>query len=468
MKKIPFIYITGFLFVWILVACQQEETEASVDELFGLTETSLTFSNTAGTKSVEIIGITGDPKITVETDQTGWCTATLSKEKEKTLLSVSVEENLKVESRRATIELTDGIKKRSLLVLQTRKIFETVAPVKELAAQPLFGEVLLTWQEPEEDNFHHLVISTFDNSRNLIHSKRIEKGTTSYTITGLLSSEGEYLFEVQSFDKENEAGEIAGVRCAALKQILFKFSEIPPVTYIGYFLRTNDEVVSRVCIGSSEYNENETVVIKLGLKPSLIDDFNEKNGMQLLPMPDEAYVLSDFTYRGTRDFEEFELRIRADMLDDRTTYAIPLEIISASGNNPVSDTECTALLIFRVDDLEGWYTVERLPRCGEPASAYPAGKRRFIKRTGEYTWETGYLFRTYAESEETTSSGNNVQYITLDPVTKKLHIQQGAYQTAEDKNVFDLQTNELTIEYLYLDYSDWWTHERMFNRSDQK
>jgi hypothetical protein len=130
----------------------------------------------------------------------------------------------------------------------------------------------------------------------------------------------------------------------------------------------------------------------------------------------------------------------------------------------------SAVVIIYVDDLEGWYTVDRLPKNGESASRYPSDpqqRRRYIKRTGTTTWETGYLFHAYATSESRTGteSAANIQHISLDPSTKKITVQQGVYATTTQLNQFNLETNELYIEYLYRDWSGWWNHERMHSRS---
>jgi hypothetical protein len=131
----------------------------------------------------------------------------------------------------------------------------------------------------------------------------------------------------------------------------------------------------------------------------------------------------------------------------------------------------SVILVFHVDDLTGWYTVDRLPKCGESEGAYPQNpenRRRYIKRTGDYTWETGYLFRSYANNEDHTGSSADTQYITLNPDTKEIFIQQNGYAVSENLNRFDADTNELYIEYLYRDWAGWWTHEKMYNRSFYK
>ncbi len=129
----------------------------------------------------------------------------------------------------------------------------------------------------------------------------------------------------------------------------------------------------------------------------------------------------------------------------------------------------STVVIVYVDDLEGWYTVDRLPKNGEGAGKYPENpqdRRRYINRVDTYKWETGYTFNAYATSEDRPSiNDNNFQYITLDPVTKTIHIQQGVYPITTSLSAFDITNNELHIEYLYRDWAGWWNHERMYDRS---
>lgn len=452
------------LFLCLTVVCCKDDQENDLYQTLEMSQTSLNFNNTAGNKSIEIQGVKEDIRAAVVSENSDWCTVKLTKDNNLATLSVSVTENNKIKGRRAQIELQQGEEKRNIIVLQTQKIFNSVAAVKNLTAESAPGAVHLTWEEPTEDNFSYVTVSVFTKDNTFIHSESLPKGSTHCTINQLISSQGEYLFQIRSFDFEKEAGEMVEVRCTPEKRIAFKFKDIPPMQYIGYYFKQENSLTSTLLIGSDEYNENETVNIHIETDPSLVDDFNQNNVSKIELMSENAYRLNDFQYDGNIDFQEMRLTVSTEGLEDRKTYAIPLKITYASGKD-IEEEANKALLIYRVDDLEGWYTVERLPKCGEKESSYPVGQRRYIKRTGDYTWETGYLFGSYSTGEDNRNSTNTIQFITFDPGTKNLHIQQGDYQTSEDLNCFDPVSQELHIEYLYIEWAGWWTHERMYNRS---
>lgn len=460
-------YITSLFILLAAFACQSDKEEDSL-QLFELSETALNFESDQGQQTFDVLGATEEVSATVASENTPWCTVELKKENNKITGTVTVEENVKTKSRTALVEVSQGTHKRSLLIKQIRKYFTTVKKVQNLQGQAGPGCVLLSWEEPVEDNFDHVVLSVKNSQEEVIKSVTLEKGTTTYKVDGLLSSEGEYLFEVQSYDKENESGEISTVRCHANKKVAFQFKDVPDYQYIGYYFRTNDEITTSFLLGSNEFNAGEEITIGFEVDPSLIKEYNETNNTDILLMPAEAYSLQDFRFNSTQTYQSFRITVNCSTLQDRKIYALPIKIASVSANM-IEESGSVAFLIYHVDDLEGWYTVERLSKCGEPASKYPDGARRYIKRTGEYTWETGYLFSQYTSSTDATgASPNQLQYITIDPGTKELHIQQGDYATSEDLNLFDPTTNELYIEYLYTAWAGWWTHERMFNRSIHK
>ena len=148
-------------------------------------------------------------------------------------------------------------------------------------------------------------------------------------------------------------------------------------------------------------------------------------------------------------------------------YAIPLRIKEVSAEE-INETMNSIILIYHVDDLAGWYTVDRLSKCGEGAGQYPSNpnnRRRYIKRVNKTSWITGYLFKAYSASESHEGSGSNVQYITINPENNNIHIQQGSYDIQDDRNIVDPIKNKLTIEYIYSDCAGWWTHESMYDRS---
>lgn len=460
-------YITCLFFLLVAFACQSDKEEDSL-QLFELSETALNFESNQGQQTFEVLGTTQDVSAIVSSEDTPWCSVELKKENNKITGVVAVEENVKVNSRTALIEVSQGTQKRNLIIRQSQKYFSTVSKVQNLQAEAGPGCITLSWEEPGVDNFDHVMINIKNSQEEVLKSVMLEKGVITYTADGLLSTAGEYLFEIQSYDKENEAGEIATISCRANKKVAFQFKDVPEYQYIGYYFKSNDESTTTFLLGSNEFNDGEEVIISFEVDPSLIKTYNEANNTDILLMPAEAYSLPDFSFKSTQSFQTFQITVNTSTLQDRKIYALPVKIAKVSANT-IEESGSIAFLIYHVDDLQGWYTVERLPKCGEPASKYSEGARRYIKRTGDYTWETGYLFSQYTNSTDATgASSTQLQFIKIDPETKTLHIQQGDYETIEDLNVFDPVKEELHIEYLYAAWAGWWTHERMFNRSVSK
>ncbi len=455
----------ALIFLFLLIGCDADKEENLQSELFGLSKTALNFSNAAGEKSVAILGTKGAVSVTLSPEGTEWCKTELKNGDESDSLHISVEENIRVKSRSVIVKVNEGDRLRQLYVLQSGKIFTHVPKVLDLSATPGPGQIKLNWTEPEEDNFDHVKIIV-SNEGSVTGEVTLAKGVTEYLVTGLLSSAGEYLIEVESFDYENEPGEIASVTSSAGKNIAFRFKSTPPPFWVEYYLRNSDQLTAVLQVGSNEFNPGEKTTVTFNADLSLLDNYNAVHDETLELMPSAAYSLKEFQYEGVQPYQDMSLKIDLSGLEDRHAYAIPLKIQTVS-SSLIDPTDSRCLLIFLVDDLAGWYTVERLPKCGEPASAYPEGKRRYIRRTGDYTWETGYLFKAYADEEQPGQSdaGTSIQYITINPETKALHIQQGTYAAKNDQNRYDPELNELIIEYEYSAWAGWWTHERMYNRS---
>lgn len=462
-------YALGFMLLSFIFACSNDSEELIQSQLFGLSETAMDFQSAAGKKSVAVLGAEGEVTASVVSANSEWCKVEIKKGNALDSIQVTVEENLKAKSRTATVNINQGEHQRQFLVRQSQKFFTSISKVLNLSAAKGPGQVRLTWTEPVEDNFNHVKVSAYNSGGDLHSSVVVAKGVTEHVISGLLSSGGEYSFEVQSFDLENEAGEIASIKSSAGKNVAFRFKEVPLPKWVGYYFKSSERITSTLQIGSNEFNQGEEVTISFDVDKSIMDEYNQSHGDALELMPGNAYSLSGIVYTSAKEYQNMSLSINTSSLKDRHSYAIPVKIKSVS-SNLIDETFSTALLIYRVDDLAGWYTVERLSKCGEPESAYPDGKRRYIKRTGEYTWETGYLFREYANSEESEQTGitGSVQYITIDPSTKQLHIQQGSYGTNEDLNSFNAESNELIIDYEYSEWAGWWTNERMYNRGFTK
>jgi hypothetical protein len=236
-------------------------------------------------------------------------------------------------------------------------------------------------------------------------------------------------------------------------------------------LRVSNTHTSVVRIGSLEYNADEQVAIQFAINESALSDYNQANGTSVELLPESAYSLPEnYRFTGSANFQNLNITLNLEPLQDRKVYGLPLTL-QPEPPAIINETMHTVILIYHVEDLAGWYTVDRLPKCGEGAGEYPdnpSDRRRYVRRTGTTTWETGYLFRAYVNDENHTGSSDNTQYISIDPDTKNIFIQQKDYAVSESLNCFDLSTNELTVEYLYRDWAGWWTHERMYNRSFSK
>ena len=458
MKKITYTLLISLL----LFACEEEITYHE-GSYFGLSETNVNFDSKAGEYSVQAVNLTGNLTATVTSEESEWCSATAS----GNTISIKVEENLLVKSRVAVVEITEGKEKINLLVRQARKYFATVAPVKELKAAPGPNKITLTWEEPKEDNFSHVIITYQKKGQEV--QIILDSGVTEYTIPELLNSDGEYTFNLQSVDKDNDVGDIASVSATAGKLVAFRFEKDADTQWVHYHLRESDTYSTTLKIGSAEFDEGQEITVEVAVDESVLAAYNQKNGTSYTLLPSGTYTLPEnLLYTGTTNYQDYTIRFDVPAIGDRKIYALPLKVASTSSAE-ISEIMASTVVIVYVDDLEGWYTVDRLSKNGEPASKYPENpqeRRRYIKRVDTYKWETGYTFNAYATSETRPSiSDYNFQYITLDPVTKTIHIQQGAYPITTNLSEFDITINELHIEYLYRDWAGWWNHERMHNRS---
>ena len=130
------------------------------------------------------------------------------------------------------------------------------------------------------------------------------------------------------------------------------------------------------------------------------------------------------------------------------------------------ESKKTIFVIYRPDNLQGWYTVEGLEKNSKDwsVSSYPI--RRFIKKTGPYTYETGYGARCYCDAETTANASNDRQYIVRNPVNNQLIIREGVYVDMNASNYYDPEKEELYICYEFEGWPGTWTHELMHSRSN--
>ena len=249
------------------------------------------------------------------------------------------------------------------------------------------------------------------------------------------------------------------------KHVSFRFKETLQQTWVGYYFKSSDKIVSSALVGSNEFIDNEQVTISFEIDLSLLDEYNAAHGGLIQLMPQDAYSVPDMNYTGTADYQNMSFEVTTTSLNDRTVYAIPVKIKSVS-KDVIDEANSRFLFLYHVDDFAGWYTVDRLEKSSSAANAYTReDRRRYVKRTGANTWETGYIFSSYYNTEEAgTTVLTNIMFITLTVETKFIHIIQGTYTSEIDMNAFDPEINELTVEFEYLGYNNYWIHERMYNR----
>lgn len=460
MKKI---FLSLLIFVSFL-SCK-EEIVYQTGKYFTLDKTQVSFDNSAAETSISFFNAEGETRASVISEDGEWCSVSVSNDQ----LTIKVTENILAKSRIAKVSVKNGAHEIQLLVRQARKYFTYIAAVRNLQAIAGLGEVTLKWEEPEEDNFSHVVISFMKD--NTLQEIMVDEGITECTIKELKNADGIHEFSVQSIDTEGEPGETATISAVPGKLVAMRFEADLPLQWLPYYLKKTDIHKITLKVGSIEFNPGEAIPILFETDPALLEAYNRQNGTEIEMLPQSSYTLPDnFTFHSSDSFQEMEITINTSALKDGSYYGLPIRIQSAAPAL-ISDIKPATIVLFNVDDLSGWYTVDRLPNCGETAENYPAdprNRRRYIKRTGATTWETGYLFRAYAQSEGDTGSGNSVQYITIDPATRRIHIQQGSYDVSNNLNSFDPVTNELHIEYEYSAWAGWWTHEKMYHRSIQK
>ncbi len=451
------------LFIFLIGSCKKEEVINLDRKDFGISENSIDFVSLAETKEIEVLHAEGQIDAQVVSENSAWCTVKVNGSK----LSITVAENEFLKSRNAKIKIDNAGKSNTLLIRQKGKIFDEIPGVEDLSAKSGMGEVTLKWKQPLQDNFSHVIISYEKDQQ--VNTITLEPGVTEQRIVGLRNVDGLYEFKIQSVDKEGDLGKIVSISKQVDKLVAFGFSKKEIKNWLPFYFRTTDlSKKSTIDIFSNEFNANEKVAINFSSDAKILQDYNQKNGTNHLLIPASAInIPNNFTFDGVKNNQSFDLSLNYEQLEDGKSYAFPLTINTVSSGS-ISETNASILLIYYVDDLAGWYTVERLASSGEGVNAYPRediDRRRYIKRTGTFTWQTGYLFGSYSRNEDQVGGTNTIQFIKLDPSTMTIEIQQGNYAVREHVNNFNSSTNELIIKYLYRDWAGWWAHERMYNRS---
>lgn len=219
--------------------------------------------------------------------------------------------------------------------------------------------------------------------------------------------------------------------------------------------------------------------VEFDLDPSLIDTYNEGGKDPLEIMPQEAFSFSNKVVSLKANENEAFTTIQVDgkKLKNWHSYAIPLKVKSSSKFQFAED-KSSVMVIYRPDNLQGWYTTTRGDKNtddwsvnkpdGEGFYRYPF--KRYILKTGPYTYETGYGSRTYCNQMTPTGSRADRQFIYRDPKDNSLVIQEGDYAARTDNagNYYDTEKEELTIKYEFSAWANWWTHEFMTDRTSEK
>src|SRR5690554_1133590 len=179
------------IFPLLIIACSDDKWD-DIQEDFVLSETSLSFESQATVQAIGFVNPKGQTTAEVVSKESEWCTVKIVNDS----VVVSVLENILVKNRNATINVTSGNERRSILVRQSPKHFTTIAAVQDLEIIPSFGQVTLKWVEPTEDNFSHVTIGYTKGGQEF--TVVVESGITEHVISELRSTDGEYTFSVQS------------------------------------------------------------------------------------------------------------------------------------------------------------------------------------------------------------------------------------------------------------------------------
>lgn len=217
------------------------------------------------------------------------------------------------------------------------------------------------------------------------------------------------------------------------------------------------------------------------LDPSLVDTYNKNGKDQLELMPQEAYSFTNkvVSLKANENEAFTDIKVDGKKLKNWHSYAIPLKVKSSSKFQFAED-KSSVMVIYRPDNLQGWYTTSRGEKNTDDWSVkkpadntegfYNYPFKRYILKTGPYTYETGYGSRTYCNQTTPTGARADRQFIFRNPKDNSLVIQEGDYAARTDNagNYYDPEKEELTIKYEFSAWANWWTHEFMTKRTNEK
>lgn len=218
-----------------------------------------------------------------------------------------------------------------------------------------------------------------------------------------------------------------------------------------------------------DFTNEEDIHFELSIDPDAINAYNSRGKDIVEMMPQDAFSILDtnITLKAGEKETKTSISVNGAVLKNWHSYAIPIKLKSVS-KYYFDESKKTIFVIYRPDNLQGWYTVDARDRNSKDwsVSSYPI--RRFIKKTGPYTYETGYGARCYCDAETTANPPNARQYIVRDPATNQLVIREGVYEDMNASNYYDPEKEELTICYEFKGWPGTWTHEFMHSRSNSR
>lgn len=218
-----------------------------------------------------------------------------------------------------------------------------------------------------------------------------------------------------------------------------------------------------------DFTNEEDIHFELSIDPDAINAYNSRGKDIVEMMPQDAFSILDtnITLKSGEKEVKTSITVNGAVLKNWHSYAIPIKLKSVS-KYYFDESKKTILVIYRPDNLQGWYTVDARDKNSKDwsVSSYPI--RRFIKKTGPYTYETGYGARCYCDAETTANPPNARQYIVRDPATNQLVIREGVYEDMNASNYYDPEKGELTICYEFKAWPGTWTHEFMHSRSNSQ
>ncbi|MFL5786692.1 MAG: DUF1735 domain-containing protein [Flavisolibacter sp.] len=92
---------------------------------------------------------------------------------------------------------------------------------------------------------------------------------------------------------------------------------------------------------------NQSLTVKLVLKPSLIDSFNSQNGAGYVVLPDSAYTilgdLNSITFQPGEVVKEIKIRLDKSKLDLSSSYALGFAVSDAGTSGVINPTLATGL-----------------------------------------------------------------------------------------------------------------------------